>query len=280
MMAWLRDWSRREDPAVRVLCLPPAGGAAHLYRRWPDLLPADMAVIAVELPGHGSRMRESPCTDMAGMVQGALASEVAGLLDRPLVIFGHSMGAVVGFELCRVLRRRHAAWRPAGFVAAACEAPTRLHTRDYAGRMTDEGMNRFLIDTGGTPAAILENEQFLALLRPVIRADLGMIRARRHLPEPPLDCPVRVYLGVEDQTIDPVKAAPWQDESSGEHATHFFPGGHFFTQECEAIVMARLRHDIRRMLSLADQPSPLPRVESVPGIPGRPGLAHLRPSEV
>jgi surfactin synthase thioesterase subunit len=147
--------------------------------------------------------------------------------------------------------------------------------------MTDEGMTRFLADTGGTPAAILENEQFLALLRPVIRADLGMLRARRHQGEPPLDCPMQVYLGVEDQTIDPVKTAPWQAESSGEYTTQFFPGGHFFTQECEPIVLARLRHDVRRMLSPADQPSPRPPAQSVPGIPGRPGLAAaLRPSEV
>ncbi|MGH3167928.1 MAG: thioesterase II family protein, partial [Trebonia sp.] len=228
---------------------------AHLYRRWPRLLPAGMAVVAVELPGHGSRMGERPCTDLASLVEGPLAAEVAGLLDRPLVSFGHSMGAVVGFELCREIRRRHAAWRPAGFIAAACEAPARLHTRDYAGRMTDEGMTRFLIDTGGTPAAILENEQFLALLRPVIRAELGLLRARRHRPEPPLDCPTRVYLGAEDQTIDPVKAAPWQDESSADYATQFFPGGHFFTQGCESIVVARLRHDIRRMTGIAGPPA-------------------------
>lgn len=249
-MAWLRNWSRGGDPAVRLLCLPPAGGAAHLYRRWPALLPAEIGVVAVELPGHGSRVGEAPCTDLTELADGDLREEVEELLDRPLIVFGHSMGAIVGFELCRAIRSRRA-WRPAGFVAAGCEAPGLLHTRDYAGKMTDEGVTRFLRDAGGTPAAILENPKFLELLRPVIRADLGMLRARVHGHGDGLQCPVRVYLGALDTTIDPVKAGVWAQESSGDYAEQVFPGGHFFTQEAEAIVVARLRHDIRRLLATA-----------------------------
>lgn len=248
-MAWLRDWSRHEDPAVRLLCLPPAGGAAHLYRRWPTLLPDDIGVLAVELPGHGSRMREAPCTELAELVDG-LAAEVEQQLDRPLVVFGHSMGAAVGYELCRELHRRHG-WRPAGFVAAGCEAPSLLHTRDYTGRMTDAGISRFLRDAGGTPAAILDNPEFLELLRPIVRADLGILRDRVHDGDQGLDCPVRVYLGALDATIDPAKARVWQQESSGDYAEQVFPGGHFFTQESEAIVVARLRHDVRRLTDAA-----------------------------
>ncbi|GAA2736490.1 thioesterase II family protein [Actinocorallia aurantiaca] len=247
-MVWLRNWSRDEDPAARLLCLPPAGGGAHLYRRWPERLPAEIGVVAVELPGHGSRLGEDPLTGLAELVDGGLHDEVEELLDRPLVVFGHSMGAVVGFELCRALRRRRA-WRPAGFVAAACEAPDVLHTRDYTGRMTDEGITRFLTATGGTPAAILENETFLDMLRPVIRADLGMLRARRHTAEEPLGCPVRVYLGATDPTIDPAKAARWAAESGGDHRVQVFPGGHFFTRESEPIVLSRLKHDLRHLLS-------------------------------
>ncbi|MEO5873616.1 MAG: alpha/beta fold hydrolase [Streptosporangiaceae bacterium] len=247
-MAWLRNWSRDEDPAVRVLCLPPAGGGAHLYRQWPRQLPAEIGLVAVELPGHGSRLAEDPETDLAALVDGELREEVEELLDRPLIVFGHSMGAVVGFELCRAIRRRRP-WRPAGFIAAACEAPAVLHTRDYTGRMTDEGITGFLTATGGTPAAILENEGFLDMLRPLIRADLGMLRARRHIAEEPLGCPVRVYLGATDPTIDPVKAGGWAAESGDDYRLQVFPGGHFFTREAESIVLSRLKHDIRHLLS-------------------------------
>ncbi|MEW2399417.1 alpha/beta fold hydrolase [Streptomyces sp. NPDC046862] len=249
-MAWLRNWSRDDDPAVRLVCLPPAGGGAHLYRHWPRLLPAGVGLVAVELPGHGSRLGEAPFTDLTRLAEGPLCEEIEELLDRPLIIFGHSMGAVVGYELCRAIRRRRP-WRPTGFVAAACEAPAVLHTRDYAGRMTDDGITRFLVDTGGTPAAILENEEFLDMLRPVIRADLGMLRARRHLPEEPLGCPVRVYLGATDTTIDPAKAAGWAVESGadGDYRLQVFPGGHFFTREAEPILLSRLKHDIRQLLS-------------------------------
>ena len=245
-MTWLRNWSRTGDPRVHLLCLAPAGGAAHLYRRWPGLLPAEVGVVAVELPGHGSRMAEPPCTDLAELVGGGLYDEVTALLDRPLVVFGHSMGAVVGFELFQALRRRRD-WRPAGFVAAGCEAPSLLHTRDYASKMTDDGVVRFLDDAGGTPAAVMANPAFLDVLRPLLRADLGMLRARTHRPDPALDCPVRVYLGATDATIDPAKAGQWRIEGDDDYAEHVFPGGHFFTQEAEAIVLARLRHDIRAL---------------------------------
>lgn len=251
-MSWLRNWSRQAEPAAHLLCLPPAGGAAHLYRRWPARLPGDVGVVAVELPGHGSRMREEPVGDLAALVGGALLDEAEALLDRPLVVFGHSMGAIVGFELCRALRRVRPSWRPAGFVAAGCEAPSVLATRDYTGRMTDDGIRRFLTETGGTPEEVLGNAGFFDLLRPVIRADLGMLRARAHTDEPPLGCPVRVYLGATDATIDPVKAGLWAAESDGDHAVQVFPGGHFFTREAESIVLARLRHDVRRLLSLLE----------------------------
>jgi surfactin synthase thioesterase subunit len=243
---WLRDWSRRADVKVRVLCLPPAGGGAHVYRRWPDRLPSHVGVVAVELPGHGSRMAEPPVTSLDELVRG-LRDEVESLLDTPMVVFGHSMGAIVGFELCRVIRRGRD-WRPAGFVAAGCDAPDTLVRKEYAGRMTDAGIARFLRDMGGTPAAILGNEKYLAMLRPVIRADLMVLAGRLPVAERPLGCPVRVYLGSEDRTMTTEAACGWAPESAGNFAIHTFPGSHFFVQESEELVLDRLQHDIREWL--------------------------------
>jgi surfactin synthase thioesterase subunit len=246
-VTWLRDWSRSDDIAVRVLCLPPAGGGAHVYRRWPDRLPGHIGVVAVELPGHGSRLREAPLTSLPDLVNGGLQDEVTELLDRPLVVFGHSMGAVVGFELCRSIRRGRD-WRPAGFVAAGCDAPDTLVHKDYVGRMTDEGLLRFLRDMGGTPSAILGNEEYLAMLRPILRADLTALAGRVPVSEPPLGCPVRAYLGSADGSVTLERVCGWAPESGGDFAIRSFPGTHFFVQEAEERVLDRLQHDIREWL--------------------------------
>jgi pyochelin biosynthesis protein PchC len=244
---WLRDWSGSDDVAVRVLCLPPAGGGAHLYRRWPDRLPAHIGVVAVELPGHGSRLRETPLTSLPELVNGGLLDEVTRLLDRPLVVFGHSMGAVVAFELCRAIRRG-CEWRPAGLVVAGCDGPDALVHKDYAGRMTDDGLFRFLRDMGGTPSAILANEQYLAMLRPILRADLTALANRLPVSEPALCCPVRAYLGGDDASVNIERVCGWARESGGDFAIRTFPGTHFFVQEAEELVLDRLQHDIREWL--------------------------------
>jgi surfactin synthase thioesterase subunit len=246
-MTWLRDWSRSDDVAVRVLCLPPAGGGAHVYRRWPDRLPGHIGVVAVELPGHGSRLRETPLQSLPDLVGSGLRDEVTALLDRPLVIFGHSMGAVVGFELCRAIRRGRD-WRPTGLVAAGCDAPDTLVHKDYAGRMTDEGLFRFLRDMGGTPTAILADEEYLSMLRPILRADLTALANRVPVSETPLACPVRAYLGDADASVTIERVCGWAPESGGDFAIRTFPGTHFFVQEAEELVLDRLQHDIREWL--------------------------------
>lgn len=244
-MTWLRDWSHGDDVALRVLCLPPAGAAAHIYRRWPQLLPPDIAVVAVELPGHGSRLSEPPLTRMADILR-PLAAEAAALADRPLVVFGHSMGGTLGAELIRVLRREHGV-RPSLMVAAACEAPRREPRKDYAPWLTEDGVLDFLHRMGGTPPELLADDDYLGMLLPVLRADLTMLSGPRPADDRPLDCPVRLYLGDRDPGVHPERAAAWRAESDGDFAVQTFDAGHFFVQERPGEVLRRLRADISHL---------------------------------
>ncbi|GGX44127.1 thioesterase II family protein [Streptomyces fructofermentans] len=242
-MTWLRDWSQSEDVALRVLCLPAAGSSAHTYRSWSGLLPPDVGLVAVELPGHGSRLAETPLRTMDGIVR-PLAAEVAGLADRPLVVFGHSMGATVGAELCRTLRRE-AGVTPALMVAAACEAPREGPRKDYSRWLTEDGVLDFLHHMGGTPPELLAHDDYLRMLLPVLRADLTALAGPQPGDDSPLDCPVRVYLGDRDPGVRPERAAAWRRESNGDFALHTFAAGHFLVQERRAEVLAQLCADVR-----------------------------------
>ena len=255
--ACLRDWSQSDDVALRLLCLPPAGGGAQLYRRWPSLLPPHVGVVAAELPGRGTRLTERPVTDLASIVE-QLGSAVASLLDRPLVIFGHSMGGTLGAELCRLLSVR-AGQRPDMLVAAGCEPPHAARKRDYSAWLTEDGLRRFLTEMGGTPPELLANEEYMRMLTPVLRADLTVLAGRRHDPTAPaLGCAIRAYRGIEDRSVNPDRIARWREASDGDFRLSTFPGGHFFVQESASQVLARLGQDLAHVLAKARPPVPTP----------------------
>lgn len=254
-MTWLRDWSQSEHVALRVLCLPGAGIAAHTFRRWPRLLPADIGVVAVELPGRGSRVGEPAVHSMEEILR-PLSEEVASLADRPLVVFGHSMGATVAAELCRVLGRERG-FVPALVIAAASEAPRLTPRKDYSRWLADDGVRDFLRDMGGTPPELLADEDYMRMLIPALRADLTVLTTRPPAEDRPLGCPVRIYLGSSDSGVRPDRAAHWRAESNGDFATHTFDSGHFFIQDRVTEVLARLRADIAATLGATVPPAPL-----------------------
>ncbi|GAB3465523.1 thioesterase II family protein [Actinophytocola sediminis] len=246
MARWLRDWTARDGAAARLLCFPPGASGPQIYRRWAKRLPGRIAVLAVELPGHGARLREPPPRSVAEVVDGPLLDEVAALTDRPLVVYGHSMGALLALELFRRLGHR-----PALFVAGACAAPETEHVPPEVATMSDEDVLAFLRASGGTDPAIMADPEYLSLLIPLVRADFGMIAGHRFGTRPPLDCPVRTYLGAEDPEATARNAAGWAAQSDGDHDVAVFPGGHFFIQSAEDAVLSRLTGDIDAMLAVA-----------------------------
>lgn len=252
-MTWLRDWSHSEHVALRVLCLPGAGTAAHTFRRWSRLLPADIGVVAVELPGRGSRTDEPALYSMEEILR-PLSEEVAALADRPLVVFGHSMGAVVGAELCRTLGRERG-FAPDLMIAAACEAPRLTPRKDYARWLSEEGILDFLREMGGTPPELLADEDYMRMLTLALHADLTVLATRPPAEDRPLGCPVRVYLGSSDPGVHPDRAAHWRAESDGDFAIHTFVSGHFFIQDRMTEVLERLRADTAATLGAVGPPA-------------------------
>lgn len=245
---WLRTWHAPGTPRLRLLCLPPAGGAAHLYRHWAAHLPEGTEVSAVELPGHGSRLQETPRTRMADLVDG-IESALDTLAPLPLVVFGHSMGAVVGLELARSLRH-HRGVLVRGLVAAASPAPAAPAPRRWANgtRTADEDLLDLLDQCAGLPPELREHPQFLRLYLPVLRADLEVLARHRPRREQPLPCTLRVYTGADDPLVTPGDAWPWTDaETTGDRAAHTFPGGHFFLHDDPHPVLRQLARDLAFM---------------------------------
>ncbi|MGW6985024.1 thioesterase II family protein [Streptomyces sp. NPDC054932] len=257
---WLRIWRSPGPARRRLLCLPPAGGTAQAYARWAEQLPDGTEVVAVELPGHGSRMGEPPMTRMADVIEG-IETALAALPELPLVIFGHSMGAAVGWELARSLRHRYGSGASGGgtgagtgggqpvrgVIAAAAAQPAADRPDRWAGGAAtpDEELLALLDHSRSLPPELRGHPEFLRLYLPVLRADLEVLARHRARRERPMPCALRVYTGDGDPLVGPDEAWPWgPEELDGDRLLRVFPGGHFFLHEHPGPVLAALARDL------------------------------------
>lgn len=241
-----------------LLGLPPGGGAAHLFRGWADRLPAAIGVGAFELPRHGSRSGEHAATSVPALVE-EFARDVAPLLVRPVVLFGHSMGAILALDLVRALRAARG-WQPTALIAAASEPP---EPQPAGAEVPDELLAAQLSAWGGTAADLLADPEYRDEVLQVLRGDFALMSSRERRDEPPLACPVHVYLGAEDHAVDPEDArVGWARETSAGHEVRVFPGGHFFFQECEEQVLDALLDDVEAAIG-----AQLPRARRGADIP-------------
>jgi medium-chain acyl-[acyl-carrier-protein] hydrolase len=222
---WFVCFERLRAPTVRLFCLPYAGGGAASYRSWRTTLPSGVEVWAVRPPGRESRFRERPFHRLAPLVE-ALERELDPLLDLPFGIFGHSLGALTGFELARGLERRDHG--PRHLWVAAHSAPHLRPTASPVHLAPDDVILGRLRRYGGTPAGFYENDDLVSALLPNLRADMAVSETYRYTDTTPLRCGVTAFGGVDDPLVTGVAIDEWEQATSGPFRAHVFHGGHFF----------------------------------------------------
>jgi medium-chain acyl-[acyl-carrier-protein] hydrolase len=228
-------WVTRPRPnagaRVRLFCFPYAGGGASMYRTWAAHLPADIELLAVQPPGREERLRERPCCEAGDLVARAAAA-LDPYLDRPFAFFGHSMGALVAFELARALAgtNRHAMHL---FVSARC-GPRLRHRLPPMASLGDADLVRQLRRLGNTPEALLADPELLRVLLPMLRADLTLCEAYAYAPGKLLRCPITAFGGAFDEFVRRDDVLAWRAETESSFRAHMFPGGHFFLQDARA----------------------------------------------
>ncbi len=222
-------WIRRFHPATtsgpRLVCFPHAGGSASFYHPLSARLHPNVEVLAVQYPGRQDRRRERPVDTIAGLAQGVFAA-LAGHDEQPMAFFGHSMGAVVAFEVGRLMQARTGV-APVHLFASGRRAPS-THRPGAVHRYSDEALVAELIHVGGTDPALLRDQELLATILPMVRSDYRAVETYRYASGAPLACPITVLVGDRDPQTTGEEAAAWRAHGAGEFDLRVFPGGHFF----------------------------------------------------
>jgi surfactin synthase thioesterase subunit len=245
---WVTCPRPRSDARARLFCLPFAGGGASAYRLWADSVPAWIEVCPVQLPGREDRYREARYTRVTDLSR-ALAQELSPYLDLPYAIFGHSMGALVGFELTHALRRA-ALPPPRALFLAAYPAPHANQGRAPIHQLPDDQFIAEMRRMQGTPEAVLQNADLMAFMLPVLRADFEACDTYvgADACAVPLDCPIVAYGGAEDHDIDAEALADWRQVTTGPFAVRMLPGTHFFVQSHRGPLIADITGRLTALL--------------------------------
>jgi medium-chain acyl-[acyl-carrier-protein] hydrolase len=211
-------------PHVRLLCFPYAGGNSSIFLNWASYLPRTIEVSPVELPGRQHRFKEAAVTQLSRLVP-ALVRELEPLLDLPYALFGHSVGALIAFEIARELRRTNTR-PPVHLFVSAHPAPQLQRRQSFIHLLPD---HLFLNQVYHLfPPEVAQNRELMALVMQTMRADLALGETYHYIPEPPLDCPISAIGGNLDFGVTRHELAAWQFQTNKRFNMYLFPGDHFY----------------------------------------------------
>ncbi|GGM70998.1 thioesterase II family protein [Dactylosporangium sucinum] len=222
---WIRRFHPAGDGSTRLVCLPHAGGSASFFFPVSASLSPRLEVLAVQYPGRQDR-RHDPVIDDVHLLADRVTAALQPYADRPLALFGHSLGATLAYEVA--LRLEAARDEPvAHLFASGRRAPSRYRDEDVHKR-GDAALMAELRMLNGTETALLDDPETRAMVMPSIRSDYKAIETYRHRPGGRLKAPVTAITGDDDPKTSLDEARDWAAHTTGPFRLEVLPGGHFF----------------------------------------------------
>ena len=222
---WFGRTLDNADGRLLLFCFPPVGGGSMFFRSWLNSRPQRIAICPVQLPGREYRIMEQPFERLEPLVQ-KLVEVIPH--ERPFALFGHSMGALISFEVARGLRKQGLPGPQHMFVSA--KAAPQLPRKPPRYCLPDHEFVEALRLLGGTSETVLNDVGLLRDFLPMLRADFAVIDTYEYVQEEPLDCPIHAFGGREDREVSCDQLLPWRTQTRAEFSSRIFPGSHFYIQ--------------------------------------------------
>ena len=227
---------------LRLFCFHHAGGSTTLFHAWKDRLPDYIELWVVRLPGRGDRADEPPFKRIAPVVQ-EVSEALVPHLREPFALYGHSMGAAIAFETARLVRRRHGA-QPARLLVSSCQAPQHLYFALPSYGLPETEFIEELRSLNSTPQPLFDDPRLLMMMLPMIRADVELLQTYEYLADAPLDCPITVFGGLQDQIVKLSGLMGWRKQTTAQAILHLLPGDHFFLKSYQQAFLELLSDEL------------------------------------
>lgn len=247
--------SGAESAPLRLICFPYAGGTPSVYRGWDAHLGTGVHVVPVLLPGRGLRMRERPYTDMRPLARDVAEALVERQLADEYALFGHSMGALLAYEVaCELRERGHG--EPRHLFVSGSRAPHLYGDRDDR-TLSDADLRQLVRALGGLGDDHGIGSAYLDRRLPVLRADLTVCEEYRWIPRPPLACPTTAFSAARDPIAPRPAVEAWRSYTSGSLLHHHLEGDHFFLNGPARLSLLReIRSELTRLTDEPGEPAP------------------------
>ncbi len=234
---WLDTFNPNPDAKLRIFCFPYAGGSPAVFRNWSNFLPKDIELTAICYPGRERRFVEPLCSEMSQLIE-ALYKDIQSVLDIPYVFFGHSLGALISYELAMRIQGARLQ-SPRKLIVSAKRPPNLPLTSTAISSLPDNLFLAELKKLNGTPARIYESDELMAFFMPIIRADFRLNEQYQFSHCELLNCPIDAWLGNED-CISDKEMREWFELTTGQTSIKTFNGDHFFIDDDQEYIVSQL----------------------------------------
>lgn len=244
---WIARQSAQGECRLRLYCFPYAGGGTQIYRGYAQLLPPGIEVCMVQLPGRERRFGEPAPTSVDESVRGLLPVMRAET-DLPWAFFGHSLGALIAYELARALRTEGLP-SPRHLFVSAHRAPHLPDSNPPIHDLPDGEFIEELTKLNGTPAEVFESPELVELMLPLLRADFAAAETYLYADEQPLECPITALGGESDPLVSVSEIEGWREQTTAAFNPHILEGDHFFLQQSQTQFLQILNNVLGTVLS-------------------------------
>jgi medium-chain acyl-[acyl-carrier-protein] hydrolase len=245
---WFVKLNPTVEAPVRLLCFPSSGGGSNMYRQWGGKLD-NVEIFSAQLPGRERRLREQPLDNIHVLVRELLPA-AASLSNKPIILFGHSMGALVAYELACAMEKRNGNF-PGTLLVSAFRTPERINRNKKLHPLEYQDFIDELKNYGGTPDEIINHRETMELLVPAIRADFKIHETYVFQGEHKLSMPIISFSGDRDAVVPGSHMIGWNNHTHREHSHHIIEGGHFFIHDNQTKFLAIIQEIVNQ--SVADE---------------------------